>query len=149
MEAGTAGTQHEMQRQNPETVTVKRLKKREADRRCQRKARARKQSHVAHLESLLGSLTQQDTSGQITALCDQLQRLEHERVLLANTLDNIQSLLTQTRLPADTEQSRPALTISPFRNTSAERPGLIPCKPATTCERLDEQDSEAATAHRI
>ncbi|KAF7191660.1 hypothetical protein HII31_07162, partial [Pseudocercospora fuligena] len=149
MDAGGSWPEDEPQRHNPETVTVRRLKKREADRRCQRKARARKQSHVAHLESLLDGFRQQDESGQVTALYTQLQKLENERVLLANTLDEIQHLLTRRRLPADSEQSRPASLIAPVYNTSKQGAGSIPWNPATASERLAEQDSEAATAYRV
>ncbi|KAI5362875.1 hypothetical protein Slin15195_G102560 [Septoria linicola] len=77
----------------PASVSLRRLKKREVDRRCQRKARAKKQSHIEYLEALVETLKQQDSSGQVAALHRQLQRTEDERARLATTLGEIQLLL--------------------------------------------------------
>lgn len=86
-----------------QTVSARRLKKREVDRRCQREARERKRSRIAHLESLVVGLRQQDASGQVTALLRQLSRVEEERNLATKTLKDIQQLMVQ-RLTKDRAQ---------------------------------------------
>lgn len=78
-----------------QSVSLRRLKKREVDRRCQREARERKRSRIASLESLVVDLRRQDASGQVAALLEQLKRVEEERNLATKTLKDIQKLMFQ------------------------------------------------------
>ena len=86
-----------------QSVSPRRLKKREVDRRCQREARERKRSRIAYLESLVVDLLQQDASGQVAALLGQLKRVEEERDLATKTLKDIQQLMVQRSLKQGTD----------------------------------------------
>ncbi|KAH7073724.1 hypothetical protein BKA63DRAFT_39372 [Paraphoma chrysanthemicola] len=89
---------------SPTVVSLQRLKKREVDRRCQREARERKRSYVAHLEGLVEDLRQQDTSGQVAALLKQLRKAEQERDMVTKTLRDIQDVILQRPLKLSENQ---------------------------------------------
>ncbi|KAL6253087.1 hypothetical protein RBB50_000807 [Rhinocladiella similis] len=74
-------------------VSSRRLKKREIDRRCQRQARERTKSRIAHLEGLVEEFRRQDATGQVALLMKQLQEVEADRNLMAKTLKDIQKAL--------------------------------------------------------
>ena len=84
-------------------VSLRRLKKREVDRRCQRQAREKKRSQIVHLESLVDQLRSQDASGQVEALLTKLQKVEQERDMLTKTLKSIQQIMTN-KLPGLVEE---------------------------------------------
>ncbi|KAF2092834.1 hypothetical protein NA57DRAFT_81983 [Rhizodiscina lignyota] len=89
-----------------EEVELKRLKKREIDRRSQRLSRERKRSRLAQLESLVEASTQQDTSGKIAALVAQLEKMTTERDDLLKTLKGIQlSVQGHFSGPSDPKQT--------------------------------------------
>ncbi|KIW19074.1 hypothetical protein PV08_03364 [Exophiala spinifera] len=85
-------------------VSSRRLKKREIDRRCQRQARERTKSRIAHLEGLVEEFRRQDATGQVALLMKQLQEAEAERNLMAKTLKDIQKALDLRRPPASHEE---------------------------------------------
>ncbi|KAJ4289571.1 hypothetical protein N0V90_010900 [Kalmusia sp. IMI 367209] len=91
---------------NAQTISARRLKKREVDRRCQREARERKRSRVTYLESLVEDLKQQDTSGQVAALLKQLQKTEEERDGVLKTLKDIQHIMVQRPLKLSEDQAQ-------------------------------------------
>lgn len=75
------------------SVSSRRLKKREIDRRCQRQARERTKSRIAYLEGLVEDFRQQDSSGQVATLMKQLKEMENERDIMAKTLKDIQKAM--------------------------------------------------------
>ncbi|KAM5372586.1 hypothetical protein ACJZ2D_007360 [Fusarium nematophilum] len=84
--------------QNDLPVTAQRLRKRELDRKAQRAARAKTKSRIAHLESLVESIRNQDAEGNTTALMEQLGKVKEERDSLIRVLENVQdSIKTQLR----------------------------------------------------
>lgn len=75
------------------TVSSRRLKKREIDRRCQRQARERTKSRIAYLEGLVEDFRRQDSSGQVATLMRQLHDVEAERDAMSKTLKDIQKAM--------------------------------------------------------
>ncbi|RVX72616.1 hypothetical protein B0A52_04012 [Exophiala mesophila] len=75
------------------TVSSRRLKKREIDRRCQRQARERTKSRIAYLEGLVEDFRRQDSSGQVATLMRQLHEVEAERDAMSKTLKDIQKAM--------------------------------------------------------
>lgn len=73
--------------------TARRLRKREQDRRCQRKAREKTKNRIAYLEGLVEDLKRHDASGEAANLLTQLSETRRERDMLANTLKNIEGAL--------------------------------------------------------
>jgi hypothetical protein len=74
-------------------VSARRLKKREIDRKCQRQARERTRSRIAHLESLVENLQQADADERNAALLKRLADVEKERDVLASTLKGVQKAI--------------------------------------------------------
>ncbi|OAL45026.1 hypothetical protein IQ07DRAFT_591869 [Pyrenochaeta sp. DS3sAY3a] len=93
---------HPVRANNAQTVSSRRLKKREVDRRCQRESRERKRSHVSYLESLVEHLKQHDTSGQVAELLKRLKKAEEERDVATRTLKAIQQLIQK---PSNVEEA--------------------------------------------
>lgn len=93
---------HPVRPNNAQTVSSRRLKKREVDRRFQRESRERKRSHISYLESLVEQLKQQDTSGQVAALLKRLKKTEEERDVATQTLKAIQQLI---QIPSNVEEA--------------------------------------------
>ncbi|KAJ9645458.1 hypothetical protein H2204_001038 [Knufia peltigerae] len=85
-------------------VSSRRLKKREIDRRCQRQARERTKSRIAHLEGLVEEFRRQDATGQVALLMKQLQEVEADRSLMAKTLKDIQKALDLRKSSASHEE---------------------------------------------
>lgn len=85
---GESAGPHEAQ-----SVSSRRLKKREIDRRCQRQARERTKTRIAYLEGLVEDFRQQDSSGQVATLMKQLKEVELERDLMSKTLKDIQKAM--------------------------------------------------------
>ncbi|RVX75035.1 hypothetical protein B0A52_01312 [Exophiala mesophila] len=88
-----------------QTVTLRRLKKREVDRRCQREARERKRLRIADLERLVEDLRRQDANGQVAALLKQLKKVEAERDSVTKTLRDIQLLAVQKPLKLSDDEA--------------------------------------------
>lgn len=76
-----------------QTVSSRRLKKREVDRRCQREARERTRSRIAYLENLVEDLRKQDAGGQVATLLKQLKDMQEERDSAIKTLKDIQQIV--------------------------------------------------------
>ncbi|PIB01682.1 hypothetical protein CB0940_02237 [Cercospora beticola] len=100
------------QPESSETVSLRRLKKRETDRLSKRRTRERKQLHMQHMEAVMESLEQHDSSGQVAALRGQLERSERERALLVRTLQDIQHLISQRGPRANHSETRSSSTTS-------------------------------------
>ena len=87
------------------SVSARRLKKREIDRRCQRQARERTKSRIAYLEGLVDSLRQSDADERSAALMRRLADTEKERDALSQTLKDIQKALNVHEPEIKTEPS--------------------------------------------
>jgi len=71
------------------TVSSRRLKKREIDRRCQRLARERTKNRITELEALVESLRSEDSSDRLANLMTQLDEMARERRMLIKTIRSI------------------------------------------------------------
>ena len=84
---------------------LRKTKKRELDRRCQRMARERNKAYIAHLESIVTDFKRQDGSGNLTNLMQQLDTVVKERDQLAQTLRAIERMLQGHRLTPQRAES--------------------------------------------
>lgn len=135
-------------------VSFRRLKKREVDRRCQRKAREKTKSRIAYLEKLVEDLKNQDVSGRIEKLTAQLSTVEREKQELANKLTAIQKISASFRPSLQVEESPFHITNSIFTedsrldNRSGEygvggeklfSPSMPPIAPVTPTASFDQE----------
>lgn len=79
---------------NAPAVSARILKKRETDRRCQRMIRERTKSRIAYLESLVEQFRQQDSSGRVETLMQQLDEAIAARDNLARKVKNIENIIS-------------------------------------------------------
>ncbi|KAF1984847.1 hypothetical protein K402DRAFT_119695 [Aulographum hederae CBS 113979] len=86
---------------NPPDLSARRLKKREADRRCQRAARERTRSRIAALEALVEDLRRQDSSQQVAGLLQKLSHLSNDRDRLARALGSIEAAVKKSKVEAE------------------------------------------------
>lgn len=93
-----------------ELAASKRQKKREVDRRCQREARQRTKARIAYLEELVDELRQQDTSGQVASLMQQVAEARNERDQFARTLRGIEDSIRGHREQLDTAPEKAVAT---------------------------------------
>jgi hypothetical protein len=91
----------EKQGKDAESVSSRRLKKRESDRRCQRLARERTKARIAYLEGLVEDFQKQDTSGNVASLMEQLDIVGKERDQLAKTLEGIRKVMHDAAFPTE------------------------------------------------
>lgn len=75
---------------------LRRSKKRELDRRCQRMARERTKEKIAQLERIVADCQNKDQSGQLSSIMQQLHEVRKERDRLANNLRAIGRLASGT-----------------------------------------------------
>jgi hypothetical protein len=75
------------------SAAARRARKREQDRRCQRLARERTKSRIAHLESLVADLSQQNKSEQLEAVWGQRDKITAERDALLQVLRTIDNAI--------------------------------------------------------
>lgn len=75
------------------SITARRARKREQDRRSQRLVRERTKRRIAHLEEVIVELQQMDSSDKVMALCKERDGLAADRDALAQTLDTIEKAL--------------------------------------------------------
>lgn len=85
-------------------VSARILKKRETDRRCQRMIRERTKSRIAYLESLVEQFREQDASGRVETLMQQLSDMKSERDVLAKKVKSIESIISDGHGKQDTEE---------------------------------------------
>ncbi|UPK95406.1 hypothetical protein LCI18_006341 [Fusarium solani-melongenae] len=76
-----------------DSITARRARKREQDRRSQRLSRQRTKSRIAHLEGVVAELQQMDYDEKVMALRKERDRLAADREALAQTLDTIEKAL--------------------------------------------------------
>ncbi|KAL9945778.1 hypothetical protein ACHAO3_004515 [Verticillium nonalfalfae] len=106
-------------------VAARRAKKRELDRRSQRAARERTRTRIAHLEATVQAMAQQESSGTIASLMDQLVETRRQRDDLSRLVSSIETSVhahrEAERVAAEgAEQPRP-----PQSNTHGEQwPGM-------------------------
>ena len=125
-------------------VSSRRLRRREIDRRSQRLARERTKNRIAELEALVNGLREEDSSGRVASLMNQVEHLTQERTTILKTMASIHQTTQQhanlfdnsiTAQPAassdssDFEQTRPVVTStfgsgSSFTATALEIPHL-------------------------
>ncbi|KAG7145718.1 hypothetical protein HYQ46_013334 [Verticillium longisporum] len=91
-------------------VSAQRLKKRELDRKAQRVARERTRSRIAHLEELVGHLSQDNTNAEVSHLMERLLRRTQERDKLFGVLASLSTTIrhhidTMTASQADESSS--------------------------------------------
>lgn len=79
---------------NTPAISARILKKRETDRRCQRMIRERTKSRIAYLESLVEQFRQQDSSGRVETLMQQLEEAIAARDALARKVKNIENIIS-------------------------------------------------------
>jgi hypothetical protein len=103
---------------------ARRLKKREVDRKAQRSARERTKRRIAHLESMVENLRQNDTKSQITSLMDQLGHVTKERDKLLGVLDSLGSTIRCHLV--DLTTSEPATDTRSESSTHASTRGFTP-----------------------
>ncbi|PPJ52042.1 hypothetical protein CBER1_09813 [Cercospora berteroae] len=72
---------------------------------------------MEHMEAVMESLEQHDSSGQVAALRGQLERSEQERALLVRTLQDIQHLISQRGPRANHAGTRSS-------STASDEPGI-------------------------
>ncbi|PNH51357.1 hypothetical protein VD0002_g4458 [Verticillium dahliae] len=72
-------------------VAARRAKKRELDRRSQRAARERTRTRIAHLEATVQAMAQQESSGTIASLMDQLVETRRQRDDLSRLVSSIET----------------------------------------------------------
>lgn len=82
-------------------ATSRQLKKRELDRRAQRLSRERTKARIAYLEQLVEEFRNNDTSGQVRLLTEQLQTVTKERDSLTSLLRTLESSIKQHITPRD------------------------------------------------
>jgi len=129
-------------------VSARILKKRETDRKCQRMIRERTKSRIAYLEALVEEFRQQDSSGRVETLMNQLSEMKEERDGLAKKVKNIENIISDGKLkeesdtrllaissiPAGSEEPEPmsALTIDTNRSFSSQHANLndLPSTPS-------------------
>ena len=100
---------------------LRRLKKRELDRRAQRMARERTKQRIAHLEKLVDSFGKQDVSGQLATMTEQLAEVRKERDELAKTLKSIASSIRSHRFcDGDSNTSTETILNQPSTLPSAD-----------------------------
>lgn len=111
------------------TVSSRRLKKREIDRRCQRQARERTKTRIAYLEGLVEDFRRQDSSGQVATLMRQLHEVEAERDAMSKTLKDIQKAMD---------------IIKPIKSDIAPPASDLPCheKSQSVYEAIDEDEDQ-------
>lgn len=89
------------------SVSAKRARKREQDRRSQRLARERTKSRIAQLESIIAELQETDSAHKTLEICKQRDKIAADRDALAQTLRTIKQALMANRVclsPLDTKQ---------------------------------------------
>lgn len=79
---------------NAPAVSARILKKRETDRRCQRQIRERTKARIAYLETIVEQFRQQDPSGRVETLMQQLDEAIAARDCYARKLKNIENILS-------------------------------------------------------
>ena len=127
------------------TVSSRRLKKREIDRRCQRLARERTKNRITELEALVESLRSEDSSGRLANLMTQLDEMARERSMLIKTIRSIyQSVQEHGPLLGATDSTQ---SLSKSSNTCGD-PLNLPApmssaQPATLFSALELQSETA------
>ncbi|KAL5585835.1 hypothetical protein FOVSG1_013527 [Fusarium oxysporum f. sp. vasinfectum] len=74
-----------------DAAEVRRLKKRELDRKAQRLARERTKNRITQVESMVDNLRQDESNAQVATLMDQLGKVTKERDNLLQVLDSLGS----------------------------------------------------------
>lgn len=86
-----------------QTVSSRKLRKRELDRNAQRNARERTKNRIAYLERLVEDLQNASAGERVARLMDQLSDVTRERDDLSKALKTIENVLKTTRSPASCE----------------------------------------------
>ncbi|KAK1846882.1 bZIP transcription factor [Colletotrichum chrysophilum] len=75
----------------------RRAKKRELDRRAQRAARERNRNRIAYLEATIQAMSEQESSGRIASLMNQLSDMTRQKDNLAKVLSSIETSIQVLR----------------------------------------------------
>ncbi|KAF2789709.1 hypothetical protein K505DRAFT_378033 [Melanomma pulvis-pyrius CBS 109.77] len=106
------------------TVSDRRQRKREQDRRCQRQLRERTRNRIAQLEQLVESFSQQDSNGQVVELMAKLRTITEDRDELKRTLQTVHTALETHNFRLDESKAGDSTTreeySSPFVVAGAE-----------------------------
>ncbi|KAH6879523.1 hypothetical protein B0T10DRAFT_496549 [Thelonectria olida] len=132
-------------------MDLRRMRKRELDRKAQRVARDRTKHRIAHLEGLVEELRQQDGRDSIYSLAQRLNQAEHQRDCSRRVLESIISTASKhlTEAADATETGAKQLDYAPASGSTTGQTPLI----AEESEHAIQSDSHhdapaAATAYR-
>lgn len=125
-------------------VSARILKKRETDRRCQRMIRERTKSRIAYLEGLVEQFRQQDASGRVETLMQQLQEVKEERDTLAKQVKNIESIVSSTKLKEEPDTRD--TTLVRLRSNESTRPPNVSISPQPAYHHSSPSVDDLASA---